>query len=83
MNNQKYINFQRTTNRCLASLLVAGCLVVTAGCGGANSGEGTATNIEEMKQFLEENPELKETEPETSDLNSNEFEGITITREKV
>ncbi|EMI21035.1 hypothetical protein RMSM_02035 [Rhodopirellula maiorica SM1] len=56
---------------------------MTAGCGGASSGEGTATNIEEITEFLDENPELRESEPETSDLDSNEFEGITITREKV
>ena len=83
MKNNKQVRFQWKICRGLASLLVVGSLFATAGCGGANSGEGTATDIEEMRQFLEENPELKESEPETSDLNSNEFEGITITREKV
>ncbi|GAA5506008.1 hypothetical protein [Novipirellula caenicola] len=83
MNEMKHVEFRSKLSHCLASLLVAGCFVTTAGCGAANSGEGRTTEIEELNQFLDENPELRNTEPETSDLNSNEFEGITITREQV
>lgn len=49
------------------------------GCGDSP----VATDQDEINRFLDENPDARNPPPETSDLDSNEYEGIVRTPERV
>lgn len=60
-------------------LLMTAIGLASSGCGRTSA----TTDQDEITRFLNENPDARETKEETSNLKSNEYEGIVRTREKV
>lgn len=60
------------------AILLSTLVLASTGCGDTQS----ATSQDELARFLEENPEARTAEKETSNLDSNEYEGVVRTRQR-